>query len=103
LNLRIADLHIAEFGCKGIRLADYEMPGLLAGREALAEPGPLNGGRITGSLHETVQAAVQIATRMSLGVKLTALTDARSAYVGVAVSGPYTATTTTTHGPCNHD
>jgi S-adenosylhomocysteine hydrolase len=76
---------------------------LLAGREDLAEPGPLNGGRITGSLHETVQTAVQITTRMSLGVKLTALTDEQSADVGVAVDRPYTATTTTTDGPCNHD
>jgi S-adenosylhomocysteine hydrolase len=90
LNFRIADLHAAEFGCKGVWLADYERPGLLAGREALAEPGPLNGGRITGSLHETVQTAVQITTRMSLGVKLTALTDARSAYVGVADNSSYT-------------
>ena len=58
---------LAEFGRKEIRLAEHEMPGLMATREEFADAQPLKGARITGSLHMTVQTAVLIETLTALG------------------------------------
>jgi adenosylhomocysteinase len=66
-DFKVADLSLAEFGRKEIRLAEHEMPGLMATREEFAESQPLKGARITGSLHMTVQTAVLIETLTTLG------------------------------------
>jgi adenosylhomocysteinase len=66
-DYRVADLALAEFGRKEIRLAEHEMPGLMAIREEYAERQPLKGARVTGSLHMTIQTAVLIETLTSLG------------------------------------
>ena len=63
----MADLSLAEFGRKEIRLAEHEMPGLMALRREYAEVLPLKGARISGSLHMTVQTAVLIETLVALG------------------------------------
>ena len=70
LDFRVADLSLAEFGRKEIRLAEHEMPGLMATREEFAESKPLTGARITGSLHMTVQTAVLIETLVALGAEV---------------------------------
>ncbi|MBR9989981.1 MAG: adenosylhomocysteinase [Gemmatimonadetes bacterium] len=59
---KVADLSLAEFGRKEIRLAEQEMPGLMAIREEFAAQKPLTGQRVMGSLHMTVQTAVLIET-----------------------------------------
>ena len=64
---KVADLSLAEFGRKEIRLAEHEMPGLMALRREYADAQPLAGARITGSLHMTVQTAVLIETLTALG------------------------------------
>jgi adenosylhomocysteinase len=64
---KVADLSMAEHGRKEIRLAEQEMPGLMAIREKLAEQKPLEGAKIMGSLHMTVQTAVLIETLTDLG------------------------------------
>jgi adenosylhomocysteinase len=64
---KVADLSLAEFGRKEIRLAEHEMPGLMALREEYAGQNPLAGARIMGSLHMTVQTAVLIETLTALG------------------------------------
>ncbi len=61
-DYKVADLSLAEFGRKEIRLAEHEMPGLIATRDEFAASQPLKGARITGSLHMTVQTAVLIET-----------------------------------------
>jgi adenosylhomocysteinase len=63
LDYKVADLGLAEFGRKEIRLAEHEMPGLMSTREEYAAEQPLKGARITGSLHMTVQTAVLIEVR----------------------------------------
>jgi adenosylhomocysteinase len=67
IDFAVADLGLAEFGRKEIRLAEHEMPGLMALRREYAEARPLHGARIVGSLHMTVQTAVLIETLTSLG------------------------------------
>src|SRR5579875_611724 len=69
-DYKVADLSLAEFGRKEIRLAEHEMPGLMATREEYAASQPLKGARITGSLHMTVQTAVLIETLTSLGAEV---------------------------------
>jgi adenosylhomocysteinase len=69
-DFKVADLSLAEFGRKEIRLAEHEMPGLMACREEYGERRPLKGARITGSLHMTVQTAVLIETLVSLGAEV---------------------------------
>jgi adenosylhomocysteinase len=69
-DFKVADLHQAEFGRKEIRLAEHEMPGLMATRREFAEAQPLRGARITGSLHMTVQTAVLIETLVALGAEV---------------------------------
>ena len=64
---KVADLSLAEFGRKEIRLAEQEMPGLMAIREEHRGTKPLAGARIMGSLHMTVQTAVLIETLVDLG------------------------------------
>ena len=67
VDFAVADLELAEFGRKEIRLAEHEMPGLMALRREYAEVYPLRGARVSGSLHMTVQTAVLIETLVSLG------------------------------------
>jgi len=67
---KVADLSLADFGRKEIRLAEHEMPGLMAVREEWARERPLTGARITGSLHMTVQTAVLIETLVALGAQV---------------------------------
>jgi adenosylhomocysteinase len=67
IDFAVADLALAEFGRKEIRLAEHEMPGLMSLRREYAEARPLHGARISGSLHMTVQTAVLIETLVSLG------------------------------------
>jgi adenosylhomocysteinase len=64
---KVRDLSLAEFGRKEIRLAEQEMPGLMAIREEFAAKRPLKGARIMGSLHMTIQTAVLIETLVDLG------------------------------------
>ncbi len=64
---KVADLSLAEFGRKEIRLAEQEMPGLMALREEYRGRNPLAGAKIMGSLHMTVQTAVLIETLTELG------------------------------------
>ena len=67
LPFKVADLSLAEFGRNEIRLAEHEMPGLMATRREFADSQPLRGARITGSLHMTIQTAVLIETLTDLG------------------------------------
>ncbi|SCG46549.1 adenosylhomocysteinase [Micromonospora echinaurantiaca] len=69
-DFKVADLSLAEFGRKEIRLAEHEMPGLMAIRREFAEAQPLAGARITGSLHMTIQTAVLIETLVALGAQV---------------------------------
>jgi len=64
---KVADLALAEFGRKEIRLAEQEMPGLMALRARYKEQSPLAGARVMGSLHMTIQTAVLIETLADLG------------------------------------
>ena len=64
---KVRDLSLAEFGRNEIRLAEYEMPGLMAIRREYAGKQPLKGAKIMGSLHMTVQTAVLIETLADLG------------------------------------
>jgi adenosylhomocysteinase len=63
----IADIGLADWGRKEIKIAETEMPGLMAIREEFAKAQPLKGARITGSLHMTIQTAVLIETLQALG------------------------------------
>ncbi|MDZ4862572.1 MAG: adenosylhomocysteinase [Gemmatimonadota bacterium] len=64
---KVKDLSLADWGRQEIRLAEYEMPGLMALRKEYAGKNPLAGARIMGSLHMTVQTAVLIETLVDLG------------------------------------
>ena len=66
----IADINLADFGRKEIKIAETEMPGLMAIREEFAAKQPLRGARITGSLHMTIQTAVLIGTLEALGAEV---------------------------------
>jgi adenosylhomocysteinase len=66
-DFKVADLGLAEYGRKEIKLAEHEMPGLVAMREEYGPSQPLAGARIAGSLHMTVQTAVLIETLTALG------------------------------------
>ena len=70
LQYRVADLSLAEAGRHQIRLAEHEMPGLMALREEYGPHQPLKGARIAGSLHMTVQTAVLIETLVALGAEV---------------------------------
>ena len=66
-DYHVADLSLAEWGHKEIRIAETEMPGLISVREEFAAEQPLKGARIAGSLHMTIQTAVLIETLVALG------------------------------------
>jgi adenosylhomocysteinase len=66
----VKDLSLADWGRKEIRIAETEMPGLMAIREEFAARQPLRGARITGSLHMTIQTAVLIETLNALGAEV---------------------------------
>ncbi|AQT81238.1 adenosylhomocysteinase [Mycolicibacterium litorale] len=70
IDFKVADLGLAEFGRKEIRLAEHEMPGLMALRREYHDVLPLKGARISGSLHMTVQTAVLIETLTALGAEV---------------------------------
>ena len=67
---KVADLSLADFGRREIRLAEHEMPGLMSVRAEWAREQPLAGARITGSLHMTIQTAVLIETLAALGAEV---------------------------------
>ena len=66
----VADLSLADWGRREIRIAETEMPGLMAIREEFAKSQPLKGARITGSLHMTIQTAVLVETLQALGAQV---------------------------------
>jgi adenosylhomocysteinase len=66
----IADLSLAAWGRKELKIAETEMPGLMAIREEFAKSQPLKGARITGSLHMTIQTAVLVETLQALGAEV---------------------------------
>ncbi|WP_137724695.1 adenosylhomocysteinase [Prescottella subtropica] len=70
IDFTVADLSLAEFGRKEIRLAEHEMPGLMELRREYADAAPLKGARISGSLHMTIQTAVLIETLVALGAEV---------------------------------
>ena len=61
-DYKVKDIELADWGLKEIAIAETEMPGLMALREEYADKKPLNGARIIGSLHMTIQTAVLIET-----------------------------------------
>ncbi|RZS54874.1 adenosylhomocysteinase [Sphaerotilus mobilis] len=66
----VADLSLAAWGRKEIKIAETEMPGLMAIREEFAAKQPLKGARVTGSLHMTIQTAVLVETLQALGAEV---------------------------------
>src|SRR6201982_2987662 len=66
----VKDISLADFGRKEISLAETEMPGLMATREEFGPKQPLEGARIAGSLHMTIQTAVLIETLAALGADI---------------------------------
>jgi adenosylhomocysteinase len=69
-NYAVADLSLADWGRKEIKIAQTEMPGLMAIREEFAPKQPLKGARIAGSLHMTIQTAVLVETLQALGAQV---------------------------------
>jgi adenosylhomocysteinase len=69
-DYKVADISLADFGRKEIRLAENEMPGLMSVRREYADAQPLKGARISGSLHMTIQTAVLIETLVALGAEV---------------------------------
>ncbi len=69
-DFKVADLSLADWGRKEIRIAETEMPGLMALRDKYGNSKPLAGARITGSLHMTIQTAVLIETLVALGAQV---------------------------------
>lgn len=70
-KFKVKDISLAEYGRKEIRLAESEMPGLMALREEFGASQPLKGARIAGCLHMTIQTAVLIETLVELGAEVT--------------------------------
>jgi adenosylhomocysteinase len=70
IDYKVADLSLAEYGRKEIRLAEHEMPGLMSLRREYHDVQPLKGARVSGSLHMTIQTAVLIETLVSLGAEV---------------------------------
>lgn len=68
---KVKDISLADWGRKEIRLAEQEMPGLMALREEFGKEKPLKGARIAGCLHMTIQTAVLIETLVELGAEVT--------------------------------
>jgi adenosylhomocysteinase len=71
LNYKVKDISLAEWGRKEIRLAEAEMPGLMALRAEYGASKPLSGARVAGCLHMTIQTAVLIETLIDLGAEVT--------------------------------
>jgi adenosylhomocysteinase len=71
LRYKVKDISLAEWGRKEIKLAEAEMPGLMALREKYGKDKPLKGARIAGCLHMTIQTAVLIETLVELGAEVT--------------------------------
>jgi adenosylhomocysteinase len=69
-DYKVADISLAEWGRKEIAIAETEMPGLMALREEFGKEKPLQGARISGSLHMTIQTAVLIETLVELGAEV---------------------------------
>ena len=69
-DYKVADLSLADWGRKEIKIAETEMPGLMAIREEFAKTQPLKGARIAGSLHMTIQTAVLVETLQALGAQV---------------------------------
>jgi adenosylhomocysteinase len=69
-DYKVADISLAEWGAKEIKIAETEMPGLMAIREEYAGKNPLAGARIAGCLHMTIQTAVLIETLIDLGAEV---------------------------------
>jgi adenosylhomocysteinase len=69
-DYHVADLSLADWGRKEIKIAETEMPGLMAIREEFAAQQPLKGARITGSIHMTIQTAVLVETLQALGASV---------------------------------
>src|SRR5256885_11528604 len=69
-DYKVADISLADFGRKEISIAEKEMPGLMAIRQKYAKEKPLQGVRVTGSLHMTIQTAVLIETLVDLGANV---------------------------------
>ena len=70
VEFAVADLSLAAFGRHQMRLAEHEMPGLMALRREYADAQPLRGARVAGSLHMTIQTAVLIETLVALGAEV---------------------------------
>jgi len=70
MNYKVKDISLAEWGRKEIKLAEAEMPGLMALREEFGQSKPLKGARIAGCLHMTIQTAVLIETLKTLGAEV---------------------------------
>ena len=70
LKYKVKDITLAEWGRKEIRLAEAEMPGLMAIREEYGPKQPLKDARIAGCLHMTIQTAVLIETLVALGAEV---------------------------------
>jgi adenosylhomocysteinase len=70
LSFKVADIRLADFGRKEIEIAEHEMPGLMALRAQYGKEKPLQGARIMGSLHMTIQTAVLIETLAELGAEV---------------------------------
>jgi adenosylhomocysteinase len=69
-DYKVADISLAEWGAKEIKIAETEMPGLMAIREEYKGKNPLAGARIAGCLHMTIQTAVLIETLIDLGAEV---------------------------------
>jgi len=69
-NFMVSDISLADFGRKEIEIAEHEMPGLMTIREKYSGSKPLEGSRISGSLHMTIQTAVLIETLVDLGAEV---------------------------------
>jgi len=69
-NYVIADISLSDFGRKEIKIAETEMPGLMALRDKYQTEKPLKGAKIAGSLHMTIQTAVLIETLVNLGAEV---------------------------------
>jgi len=69
-DYKVKDINLAEWGRKEINIAEHEMPGLISTREKYGKDKPLQGVRITGSLHMTIQTAVLIETLTALGAEV---------------------------------
>ncbi|MBA0125251.1 adenosylhomocysteinase [Haloechinothrix sp. YIM 98757] len=93
IDFAVADLELAEYGRKEIRLAEHEMPGLMALRREYADVKPLKGARIAGSLHMTTQTAVLIETLTDLGAEVRwascNIFSTQDHAAAAAVVGPY--------------